>query len=127
MKGHKRPNSQNHDEFLESNPVPEKYQWMMCKKPAGATDRVFRVSAADAGVLWAHFSSADFHFSCSEVVQRVLNELRNSQSPLKRIGAILKSYGIEMSGLSNLQFGLIVLSLAIARDQREAAEREAAR
>lgn len=114
------------DPILEANPTGDKYGDILPKSPVGQGDITHQVQLQDLGRLATVFVPYDFSLANDEYMAKVLDCVKISQRPLERVAAILKRYGVEMTGLPSFKLGLVVIALSIAKDRRDFAAKQAA-
>lgn len=122
LKGYQRANKKTHIPFLETDPVPEAFKWLLAMNPVKSPEEggiCRRITLDDLGRLATVFTPNDFR-EASVQMERVLDGVRKSETPHRRIAKILPCYGVELGGLPSFKLGLMVLSLSFVKDRREA-------
>lgn len=117
LTGIKRPGKTQQDSYIETQPISERYRWMACGTPASEGDRTQTFSDAEMGRYAAMFSERAFERAGAEIAGRILETVRVSQAPTKRMAALLATYGIHLSGLPTMHRALVALAVAVAEDQ----------
>lgn len=114
----KKVKKADEDPFLETTPLGDKYNDLLPLAPVQPGGVMHQIQLEDLGRLATIFVPLDFSAATDIHMGKILDKIRVSQAPLKRIGAILLTYGIEMKGLPSFKLGLMVLALSMAKDRR---------
>lgn len=122
LKDFKKVPAKDQVKFDDKNPMAE-FNWLLPLIPMEPPERggvIHKVTVEDLGRLATIFVPRDFAEADKTTMKMILDGVRTSASPLKRIASALKHYGVEMSGLPGFKLGIMVMALSYVKDRRVA-------